>query len=206
MLRRTVVLIFVQGVTVSISLAAAVYVRLRLLSTGFDVDLFTAALPILLPIKLAAFAMSGSYRRWWYYSQPLDLFRMYAVNVVATCAAAAGIWLWAGPQFPRAIYLLDLALCFMLCVLVRYADQLAIGPRAPAVNRNETIQNGHPYPLWIPNLLFGLAFSLIAGVLFRLTETVVPKARLGTAFGLIATVKRPEPEPEGASPRGWKGG
>ena len=160
MLRRTVVLIFVQGLTVSISLAAAIYVRLRLLSTGFDVDLFTAALPILLPIKLAAFAMSGSYRRWWYYSHSLDLFRMYGVNVVATCAAAAGIWLWAGPQFPRAIYLLDLALCFMLCVLVRYADQLAIGPRAPAVNRNETIQNGHPYPLWIPNLLLALAASL----------------------------------------------
>ena len=64
MLRRTVVLIAVQGVIVSISLAAAIYVRLMLLSTEFDLNLYTEALPILLPIKLAAFTMSGSYRRW----------------------------------------------------------------------------------------------------------------------------------------------
>ena len=82
------------------------------------------------------------------------------MNVVATCAAAAGIGLWVGSQFPRAIYLLDLALCFMLCVLVRFADQFAIGTKAPAVNRNETVQNGHAYPLWIPNLLLALAASL----------------------------------------------
>lgn len=86
--------------------------------------LFTGLL-VAMPVKLGVFWLSGLLRSWWRVCGLPDAYRVFAVNVVAAVAFACATWLVIGPDFPRAVYVIDLLLCVLATGFIRFFDRFA---------------------------------------------------------------------------------
>lgn len=86
---------------------------------------FRRGLPVALAVKLLVFFLGGLHQdRWWRHLGFPDMVRIVKANVAASTAFTAAVLVTVGPEFPRAIYLLDLVICFLLTAGARFTARL----------------------------------------------------------------------------------
>jgi len=97
------------------------------------------ALIVGVPIKLATFVTGSLHKGSWRYAGLMDLVRIFFVNLAASGLFVAGILVWAGPQFPRSVYIIDFLLCFLFSSAARFCVRLYNESLKPVANAGKGI-------------------------------------------------------------------
>jgi UDP-GlcNAc:undecaprenyl-phosphate GlcNAc-1-phosphate transferase len=98
-----------------VALLSAYLIRFESFGTSVSLPLFIAALPIAIPIQLAAFVLLGLYRILWRYFSVVDMFVIVRATFVGTLVAAVAV-LTLQPDLghSRAALLIDFILLALL--------------------------------------------------------------------------------------------
>ena len=115
---------FFHIVVIAASLTAAFWLRFDFQVDSLQASLLIGALVIAVPVKMGIFLAGSLQNGSWRYAGLMDLARIFFVNLAASAVSAAGILLWAGPQFPRSIYIIDFFLCFLFSAAGRFCFRL----------------------------------------------------------------------------------
>ncbi|MEJ7811599.1 MAG: nucleoside-diphosphate sugar epimerase/dehydratase [Gemmatimonadaceae bacterium] len=119
---RTIVLVAVHFVLVAISYALAHLLRLEFDIAEPYVSSFLLTLPILLVLRLLAFAHFRLYRGWWRYVGMRDLFDLLkAVGASSLVFLAVLLFMGAQQKVPRSVLILDPMLTIGLIGGARFA-------------------------------------------------------------------------------------
>lgn len=100
-----------------------------------------ATLPVVVLIKLAVFYAYRLFQGWWKYVGLNDLIDIGKATVISTVIVVPTALMWHGRWgFPRAVFLLDMVLTFLLLGGVRfmvraYAESFRFNERAESVKR-----------------------------------------------------------------------
>jgi FlaA1/EpsC-like NDP-sugar epimerase len=121
---RDPLVLSIQAVVIAVSLIAAFWIRLDFSLNRAEWSLLSSALIVVVPAKLAAFLLGGLRKDSWRYATLSDLVRIGVANAGASVLAWAAVSLWVGPPFPRAIYVIDILICFLLSAGARYSFRL----------------------------------------------------------------------------------
>jgi FlaA1/EpsC-like NDP-sugar epimerase len=111
-------------VVTAVSLTTAFWLRFDFRVDSIQASLLIGALVIAVPIKMGIFLAGSLPDGSWRHAGLMDLARIFFVNIAASAVSAAGILLWAGPQFPRSIYVIDFFLCFLFSAAGRFCVRL----------------------------------------------------------------------------------
>ena len=133
-LRFRILDLFIHIATIAISLVAAAYLRFDLWLPASMYGLLIKALVIVLAIKLPVFYFAGFHRHLWRFAEVADLLRLFYVNLLASILFTAVALAYLGPAFPRSICGIDLLMCSLLTILVRYSAKI----RAELLQREPT--------------------------------------------------------------------
>src|SRR5262249_31803304 len=107
-------------VVIAGSLTAAFWLRFDFELDSTQASLLIGALVIAVPVKMGIFLAGSLQDDSWRYAGLMDLARIFFVNIAASAVSTVGILLWAGPQFPRSIYVIDFFLCFLFSAAGRF--------------------------------------------------------------------------------------
>jgi UDP-GlcNAc:undecaprenyl-phosphate GlcNAc-1-phosphate transferase len=131
------------------ALLSAYLIRFESFGTSVSVPLFIAALPIVIPIQLAAFVLLGLYRILWRYLAVVDMFVIMRATFVGTAVSGVIVLTVQGTLGQsRAVFLIDFVLLSLLVAgsrmfLVSMRQWFAMqgrshGRRVVIVGANET--------------------------------------------------------------------
>jgi FlaA1/EpsC-like NDP-sugar epimerase len=121
--RRLLVALIHTAIIVG-ALQAAFLLRFDLVVPFSELGLLRAAIYIAVPVKMVTFIAARLHKGWWRVSGVGDLKRIAAANMVASILFTIAARTIIGPQFPRAVYLLDLLLCLLGTAGARFAVRL----------------------------------------------------------------------------------
>ena len=121
---RGLLITFFHIVVIVASLTAAFWLRFDFQVDSIQASLLIGALVIAVPVKTGIFLAGSLQNGSWRYAGLMDLARIFFVNIAASAVSAAGILLWAGPQFPRSVYIIDFFLCFLFSAAGRFCFRL----------------------------------------------------------------------------------
>jgi FlaA1/EpsC-like NDP-sugar epimerase len=123
-LRRALVWIG-QVLVIAVALWLAFLLRFDLVMPSIYIGVALVATPIWIIAKLLVFRVFGLDRSSWFQVSAVDAAILLLGNVVASLAAFACLQLSGITKFPRAVYILDGVLCFLLFAGIRVAVRLA---------------------------------------------------------------------------------
>jgi FlaA1/EpsC-like NDP-sugar epimerase len=121
---RELLTTFFHIVVIAASLTAAFWLRFDFHVDSIQASLLIGALVIAVPVKMGIFLAGSLQDDSWRYAGLMDLARIFFVNIAASAVSTVGILLWAGPQFPRSIYVIDFFLCFLFSAAGRFCFRL----------------------------------------------------------------------------------
>jgi len=121
---RGLLITFFHIVVIASSLIAAFWLRFDFQVDSIQASLLIGALVIAVPVKMGIFLAGSLQNGSWRYAGLMDLARIFFVNIAASAVSTVGILLWAGPQFPRSIYVIDFFLCFLFSAAGRFCFRL----------------------------------------------------------------------------------
>jgi FlaA1/EpsC-like NDP-sugar epimerase len=127
---------------VALSLTAAFLLRFEFALPASERRLLELGLCIFIPAKGVVFYAFGVHRSWWRLVGVFDLLRLTLANLSASVAAALATALIAGPPFPRSIYIIDAALCFLCTAGLQFSIRLyreILIPSANGIDRRKSI-------------------------------------------------------------------
>jgi FlaA1/EpsC-like NDP-sugar epimerase len=117
--------------------AAAFSLRFDLRIPRSEIQHLLFALAVWLTIKTVLFRWLKLDRGWWQFVSMDDLIRIAYGNVVGSFAGFLAIRFLGPPGFPRAIYLLDLFLCFLATSGIRASVRILREGRGISRGQNE---------------------------------------------------------------------
>jgi FlaA1/EpsC-like NDP-sugar epimerase len=106
------------------SLTAAFLLRFEFAVSGLERRLLQTGLLVFVPAKAAAFYLFRLHQISWRLAGVFDLMRIACANLCASAAAAAMASFYIGPSFPRSIYIIDGALCFLATAAFPFSIRL----------------------------------------------------------------------------------
>ncbi len=95
------------------ALVGAFYLRFEFALPPEEFRLLRLGVLVIIPAKVLVFFLFSIHKISWRMVGLFDLLRLAIANVVASVAGGVAGLLLIGPAFPRSVYLLDLALCFL---------------------------------------------------------------------------------------------
>jgi FlaA1/EpsC-like NDP-sugar epimerase len=112
---RRLIEVLADFVAILVSFSLAYLLLVDGLGTGYQREIYVAALPILLGTRYVAFVAFGVYRRIWRYAGARDLASI-AVATFVSAPVALGLLAATRPlkEFPWEIFVVDALLCFVL--------------------------------------------------------------------------------------------
>lgn len=119
---------------VGLSLAGAFLLRFDFTLPAAERRLLELGLCIFLPVKAIWFYVFGVHRSWWRLVGVFDLLRVILANVAASMTAAIAAALIIGPAFPRSVYIIDAALCFLSTAGLQFSIRLYREVWVPGAN------------------------------------------------------------------------
>jgi FlaA1/EpsC-like NDP-sugar epimerase len=120
-LRRPIIAVLHAGLIV-LAWCGSFAVRLDFSVTEPYRSAMLATLPLVIVIKLAVFYAFRLFQGWWKYVGLSDLIDIAQATALSTlCVVVATLTVFGRTDFPRAVYLLDLVLTFLLLGGVRFA-------------------------------------------------------------------------------------
>jgi FlaA1/EpsC-like NDP-sugar epimerase len=119
---------------VGLSLAGAFLLRFDFTLPAAERPLLELGLCIFLPVKGIWFYVFGVHRSWWRLVGVFDLLRVILANVAASVTAAVAAALIIGPAFPRSVYVIDAALCFLSTAGLQFSIRLYREVWVPGAN------------------------------------------------------------------------
>jgi FlaA1/EpsC-like NDP-sugar epimerase len=126
--------LFFQGVLIALSLSLAFWVRFDFSIPSMEWEVLSAALTIVVPVKLLVFFLGRLHRDSWRHAGLQDLARIGFVNIGAAIFTFGTVSVWVGPAFPRSVFAIDLLICFLAIAGVRFTFRLyyeALKPEPP---------------------------------------------------------------------------
>lgn len=114
--RRSLAMMAFDVSAIVVSFSLAVLLRFDCAVHCVDVNSALLLLPILLPVKFAAFWLMGTSNGWWRYVSLPDAVAIFRDNTLATVLSIACYLLFLQPYFylPISILLIDGLICYML--------------------------------------------------------------------------------------------
>ncbi len=110
---------------IALSLTLAYLLRFDFSIPTAEIPRLWQALGIALPVKMAAFVLTGLHRRWWWrLVDVVDLYRVLVGNVVASLGFTAVAFILTGSGFPRSIFGIDFLFCLLLTGGTRLVGRL----------------------------------------------------------------------------------
>jgi FlaA1/EpsC-like NDP-sugar epimerase len=122
--RLQIIDLLLHLVTIVFSLMAATFLRFDLSLPAGSYPLFLKALLVAVIVKSPVFYLAGFHRHLWRFAEVADLLRLIGTNVLASALFTAAAVLCLGPTFPRSIYIIDLLICCLLTILIRYSARI----------------------------------------------------------------------------------
>jgi FlaA1/EpsC-like NDP-sugar epimerase len=86
--------------------------------------LFRLGLCIFIPVKAIVFWSSRLHASRWRLAGMFDLYRIAVANLIASALVCFATAMAAGPAFPRSVYIIDAALCFLATAAVPFSIRL----------------------------------------------------------------------------------
>jgi FlaA1/EpsC-like NDP-sugar epimerase len=120
-------LIFIRAwqiLVVSVSLAAAYFVRFDFMLPRAEMQRLCTGIVIAIVIKMIVFYMAGTEHGWWRFSGLADLVKIFVANMAASMAFTIATSLIVGSRFPRSVFLIDFLLCFLATAGARFGVRL----------------------------------------------------------------------------------
>jgi FlaA1/EpsC-like NDP-sugar epimerase len=109
---------------VAVSLATAFLLRFDLSLPQDQANLLFRALLIVTPIKMLVFLLARFHRGWWQFVSVADLLRIFFANLISSTLFTIATMALIGSSFPRAVYLIDFLLCFLITGGARFVVRL----------------------------------------------------------------------------------
>jgi FlaA1/EpsC-like NDP-sugar epimerase len=131
---RTVFLVAVHLALVVVSYTLAFMLRLEWLIPDPYLDMYLRTLPMLIGVRLLAFAYYRLYRGWWRYVGMRDMIDLLkAVAVSSLVFAAVLLFIGRGQGYPRSVIFIDALLTVSLIGGVRFGLRAVREKRRPRV-------------------------------------------------------------------------
>jgi len=111
-LRRNLRMVMLVGAIV-LSYACALLLRFEFVLPNSQIGLFRLGLCIFVIVKVPVFWASRLHAGDWKTSSLFDLHRIALANITASGLSALITGVVIGPAFPRSVYIVDAALCFL---------------------------------------------------------------------------------------------
>ena len=111
-------------VTISLSLAAAYFVRFDFLFPRSEMQRLWLGIGIALATKMLIFYLVGIEHGWWRFSGLADLVKIFVANVMASSVFTLVTAIAVGKSFPRSVFLIDFLLCFLSTAGARFGVRL----------------------------------------------------------------------------------
>jgi len=106
------------------SLAGAFVLRFEFAIPQSELRLMLLGLAVFIPAKVLVFCLFRVHQISWRMVGLFDLLRLSRANFAASVVACVASMVLLGPSFPRSIYLLDLALCFLATAAMQFSSRL----------------------------------------------------------------------------------
>jgi FlaA1/EpsC-like NDP-sugar epimerase len=136
---RRFIIVSSQLILVGIAYYASFLLRFDFELSGYYKGVFAKSLPFLILIKAIVFFLLDLYRGWWRYVGMDDL-----MDILKACAVSGLLffpvaYVAFGSTFPRSIFVLDFALCFLFVGGIRFLirafrEYARILPKGPSTN------------------------------------------------------------------------
>ncbi len=145
---QRIVIVLAHVVLICLSLMASALLRFDFHLPQEESYILTRGLWIALIVKSAVFRLSRMDRGGWRFAGVADMVKVFYGNVLGSACFAAVTLMLIGARFPRAIYVVDFILCFLLTAGLRFAvrihhENATRGQRQPGV-KNAVIYGAGP--------------------------------------------------------------